>query len=130
MAWILSVAVPHQPGQLAAVAEALAGAGINIDSVSGSGQDARGMLHVLVNDAEQAKSVLESAGFTVTASRRALTASVENSLGVLARCARRLADDGINVEAIFLGADNQLVCVVADPAAAESAWEEATAAPR
>jgi hypothetical protein len=128
MAWDLTVSCSNKPGELAKASLALGKQGVNIEGVAAFGSGDSGEMHFLVDDPEQARGVLQDAGFTITSSNEVLIATVENEPGVLASFAGALAVAGANVSAMYLGVDNQLVAVVPDASAVQSAWEEAATA--
>ena len=75
MAWDLEVILFDQPGALAALGEALGGADINIDGISGSTNGGQGTAHILVNDASSAQKALSGAGIEVVGSTEVVIAS-------------------------------------------------------
>ncbi|HVF51990.1 MAG TPA: amino acid-binding protein [Actinomycetota bacterium] len=112
MARDLTVVLPDRPGALAELAEAFAEAGIGL--LSACGYRARpgetwGILHVLVEDGDAAIKVAEEAGFQISASQEVLLIDVEDRLGALAEIARKLSDDGTNVDLLYLTPRMQLV---------------------
>ena len=121
MATNLTVRAADQPGQLAAVGEALGGAGINIDGACAVTSGGEGWMHLLVNDAAGARATLEGAGFTVSDEREVVVAAVENTPGALGAAARKLADAGVNVELFYISSGLALVFVVDDAEKARGA---------
>jgi hypothetical protein len=84
MATDLRVEAEDSPGQLAAIGGALGKAGVNVDGFCAVVAGGRGVLHLLVEDAEGARRALEDAGYTVDAARDALVVSgVEDRPGFL-----------------------------------------------
>src|SRR5258708_33596466 len=63
MAKDLVVSVEDRPGKLADLGEALGKAGVNIQGVSGIADEGKGHIHVLVENAKDARTALEKAGF-------------------------------------------------------------------
>ena len=99
MATDLTVTLEDRPGELARVGEALGGAGVNIlgfCAIAASGE-----VHLLVEDAAEARSALEGAGVAVGAEREMVLASVEQRPGELGRVSRALADAGVNIELAY-----------------------------
>jgi hypothetical protein len=122
MATDLRVEADDSPGQLAAIGGALGKAGVNVDGFCAVVAGGRGVLHLLVEDAEGARRALEDAGYPVDAARDALVVSgVEDRPGYLGETAGRLADAGVNIEVAYLGTGTRLALVVDDRAAAERA---------
>lgn len=115
MATDLTVILENRPGTLAEAAEALGGAGINIDGSCGFPCGSEGIFHVLVEDASGARSALEKAGFELRDEREVLVLDVADRPGSLGAILRKIADVGVNVDLqylttagtkIVLGADN------------------------
>ncbi|HKE72187.1 MAG TPA: ACT domain-containing protein [Acidimicrobiales bacterium] len=122
MATDLRVEADDRPGQLAAIGGELGKAGINVDGFCAAVAGGRGVLHLLVDDADGARRALEGAGYTVEAAREALVVSgVEDRPGYLGETAGRLAEAGVNIEVAYLGTGTRLVMVVDDGAAAQRA---------
>lgn len=124
MATDFTIMLADRPGELARVGEALGKAAVNIEGVSSAVTDGRGVVHVAVEDADSARSALESAGVEVAGEADALLfdisayADTPGSLGVIAR---KIADAGVNIEALYLAHDNRNVLVSSDNEAARAA---------
>jgi len=110
-----------QPGVLARLGEAAGRAGINIEGISAFTGQGKGVVHVLVPDAERALAVLAEAGLDVRAARDVLVIPVEDRPGALGEVCRRLADAGVNIEQAYLATGTRLVLAVDDLDAARSA---------
>ena len=124
MATDFTIMLADRPGELARVGEALGKAGVNIEGVAGAVTDGRGVVHLAVENADDARAALESAGIEVAREADALLfdisayAETPGSLGVIAR---KIADAGVNVEALYLAHDNRNVLVSSDNEAARAA---------
>jgi hypothetical protein len=103
-----------EPGQLARLGELLGGAGINIEAISAFTGQGRGIVHVLVDRAEEAQAVLEQAGITIAAARRVVVAPLPDEPGHLGAACRALADAGVNIEQAYIAAGSKLVVVCDD----------------
>ncbi len=103
-----------QPGVLARLGEATARAGINIEGLSALTGGGKGVVHVLVGDAEHALQVLSEAGLDVRAARGVLVIEVDDQPGALGAIARTLADADINIEQAYTAMGNRLVLAVDD----------------
>lgn len=114
MPWDVTVELENRPGTIADMGEAIAKAGINLSGVCGFPCEGVGVLHVLVDDPEEAANALASAGLTVRGHREVLVVSIENEPGELGSLARRFADAGVNVDLLYVAADNRLVLGVDD----------------
>lgn len=120
MAWDITVELENRPGTLADLGEALGKAGVNIDGIAGFPSEGVGVIHVLVDDAGAATNALQSAGVKVRDSREVLVATVEDRPGVLGELTRKFADEGINVDLLYLATDTRVVLGVDDMEAGRS----------
>jgi hypothetical protein len=122
MATDLRVEAEDSPGQLAAIGGALGQAGVNVDGFCAAAAGDRGVVHVLVEDADGARRALEGAGYAVDATGEALVLSdVDDRPGYLGEVAGRLSAAAINIHAAYLATGTRLVLVVDDREAAEQA---------
>lgn len=103
-----------KPGVLARLGEAAGEAGINIEGVSAFTGEGKGVVHVLVPDAEKALEALSAAGLDVRAARDVLVVDVEDRPGALGAICRRLADAQVNIEQAYLATGTRLVLAVDD----------------
>lgn len=118
MAKQLTVSLPEdKPGTFARAADALGRAGVNIDGVA----EVKGTVHFLVQDAAAARKALEGAGFKVQAERDVLVAELADRPGELARIVRKIADAGVNLEAVYLATRTRAVITADDLAKARQA---------
>lgn len=115
------VRLANRPGQLAALTELLAKAGVNIEALTAYGLDGEGAVRLIVDDAAAARRAMSEAGMRAE-EHSVLTTHLPHRPGELAAVARRLADAGVNVEAIYvLGGGSEglsLALVVDQPAEA------------
>lgn len=102
------------PGVLARLGEAAAAAGISIAGISAFTGEGKGVVHVLVEDAQAALDALTEAGFDVRAARDVLVVEVEDRPGALGEICRRLADGGVNVQQAYTAGGSRLVLAVDD----------------
>jgi hypothetical protein len=107
-----------RPGVLARLGEAAGRAGINIEGISAFTGRGKGVVHVLVSDAERALEALSEAGLDVRATRDVIVIDVEDAPGELGRVCRKLADADINIEQAYLATRTRLVLAVDDTAKA------------
>jgi hypothetical protein len=122
MATDLRIEADNTVGQLATLSEELGKVGVNIDGFCATVAGGRGVLHVLVEDAGTARQALVGAGYTVADEREALVLEgVEDRPGYLGEMARRLADNGINIDAAYLATSTRVAFVVPDVATARQA---------
>ncbi len=103
-----------QPGVLARMGEACGEAGINIEGLSAFTGQGKGVVHVLVPDAEHALEVLEAAGLDVRAARDVVVVDIPDRPGAMGAICRTVADAGINIEQAYLATGGRMVMVVDD----------------
>jgi hypothetical protein len=103
-----------QPGVIARMGEALGSAGINIEGISAFTGEGKGIVHVLVEDAEAALATLSAAGLDVRAARDVLLIDVEDRPGAMGEVCRSLADAEVNIAQAYIANGSRLVLVVDD----------------
>ena len=96
-----TVRLANRPGMLAMLAERIASAGVNLEALAAYGTGEEGTVHLMVDDAATARSVLRRAGLAFD-EREVLATTLPHQPGAVAAMARRLADAGVNIEAIYL----------------------------
>lgn len=110
-----------EPGVLARLGEAAGAARLNIEAISAFTGQGKGIVHLLVDDAERALDVLTEAGFDIKAARRVVVVDVPDRPGELGGVCRRLADAGVNIEQAYFAAGSRLVIACDDVDAAKEA---------
>jgi hypothetical protein len=114
----LTISLDDRPGTLADAGEALGKAGINIEGFAGMAVEGRGVMHILVDDAAGARAALGGAGITVEREDDPLVMNIVSTdaaqPGALGAMARRVADAGVNVTAIYIATGDRGVCVTSD----------------
>ena len=115
MAWDLTLCLEDRAGTLAALGEALGAAAINVEGICGTTVAGKGIIHLLVEDGEAARSALSTAGFEVGEVRAALVAAVPDRPGALGEVSRRLADAGIPLDVVYAATGSRLVFGVQRP---------------
>jgi hypothetical protein len=94
------VDLENKPGALANVAEALGAKGVNITGISGATCSDGGRAAITTADDVTTRTVLQ--GLKTKFKEYEVTeSSLANTPGSLGKAARRLADAGVNIEAIF-----------------------------
>jgi hypothetical protein len=93
----LAIFLDNRPGMLAAVADALAEAKINIYAISTSDTVDHSVIRIIVNDYRRALHVFEAHG-TLVVEDDVLMIEGDNKPGSLAKIAHRLADAKVNIE--------------------------------
>lgn len=119
----MTVIIPNTPGTLAILGEALAGAGINIEGGCAISDGDETVAHMLIENAERARPIIEAAGFVVKEELPAISfyVSGDDRPGILSRYARRIADAGVNIERTYLATGSRLAFVTDDNGKARSA---------
>jgi hypothetical protein len=95
------VRMENRPGRLAALTEALAAFGVNIEALAAYGHDGEGTVRLIVDDAPTTRRVLEEAALH-SDENTVLTAVLPHVPGELARLTRVLADAGVNIDALYV----------------------------
>ncbi|HEX2241563.1 MAG TPA: ACT domain-containing protein [Actinomycetota bacterium] len=112
----ITVIVDDEPGILADIGELLGTAGVNIETLSASSHDGRGVINLVVDDGEDAAELLASNGFKVEGSREVLTATLDDRPGELGRYCRKMAESGVNISTAYLmkrgGGESELIFAV------------------
>ena len=105
----LVIHVTHRTGEIARVANAMAKKDVNIKSLAGMGMGNQGIIRVIPDDIEAARSALKDANIRFEESEL-VTALLENKAGELAEVASKLANAGVNVQAFYVvGLEGELV---------------------
>ena len=105
----ITVGLVNQPGTLSRASDALGRAGVNIEGACGYVCDGQGVFHVLVEDAQRARTALMDAGLELHAERKVVAVPVENKPGSAAAVLRRIAAAGVNIDLLYVTADSRLV---------------------
>ncbi|TWJ19882.1 ACT domain-containing protein [Geobacter argillaceus] len=96
----ISIFIENKSGRLAEITSILDEAGINIRALSLADTSDFGILRLIVNDREKAKSILKERGFTVNKTE-VVAVEVPDRPGGLARILKTLDSDAINVEYMY-----------------------------
>lgn len=95
------VHMENQPGRLASLTEALAAFGVNIEALTAYGHDGDSSVRLIVDDAPTTRRVLDEADLNFD-ENIVLSVQLPHRPGELANLTRRLADAGVNIEAIYV----------------------------
>jgi len=121
----------NRPGTLATALEAIAQRGVNVITGGGGTWGDSGAIALQTNDDEGTRAALQSSSVPFR-EVEAVAAWLDDKPGTLADAARRLANAGVNIEALFpIGMDSGKVGVlfaVDNASAAGAALGELTAA--
>ncbi len=117
----LTVELEEKVGTVAAAAEALGKAGVNIEGICGFVVGGKGVAHVLVEDTGKARQALQSAGARVTGEQDVIVMEIEDRPGALGKLTRRIADAGVNLNAVYLATRTRVVLGARDVEKARAA---------
>jgi len=125
----ISIFLENKPGQLSAICRDLAGAGINIATLSLADTSDFGIVRMIVDDHEKAQNVLADKGHVVNVCK-VVAVCVPDRPGGMAGVMSVLDKAGVNIEysyafAFHSGEKAVLVFRFGDNAAAEAALAEA-----
>ena len=111
------VFVNNKTGELARVTEALAAGAVNIRALASEGGPSKAFLRVVTGDVATTEKALKNAGLTFELNE-IVDLELMDRPGELAKIARRLARQGVNIESIYiLGTKNgktQIAMTVSD----------------
>ena len=96
----ISIFIENKFGRLAEVTRVLGDAGVNIRTLSLADTSDFGILRLIVNDTEKAKTVLKERGFTVNKTE-VVAVEIPDRPGGLADILQALDAEGINVEYMY-----------------------------
>jgi hypothetical protein len=110
------VIVDDKPGVLADIGEVLGDAGVNIETLCATTHNGRGVVHLVVDDGEDAAEILALHGFKVEGARHVLIATLDDQPGELGAYCRRLSDAGVDISAAYVmkrgGGETELIFAV------------------
>ena len=102
MARELTVTLPDKPGQLAAFADALGTAGVNIEALVATTARGKGTVRFVPSNVAAAKRALKGAKIRVTKERDVLEVALADKPGTLARVAKRLGKAKVNIDSAYV----------------------------
>jgi hypothetical protein len=113
----IAIILENKPGALADLGETLGKENINIEGLCGSLCDGEDIVHVLVEEHGKAYNVLERAGFKIKEQRDVLVIEIKDIVrtpGSGGNIFRKLAQEEINIDLIYLGENRTLIIGVDD----------------
>jgi hypothetical protein len=111
----LTIALEDRPGALAEMGEALGLAGVSVEGGGAWVVGGKGIAHFLVKDGTAARRALETAQIEVLAERDVVVLRLKQDVpGQVGLLTRRMAEAGVNIEAMYSDHDHQLILVVDD----------------
>ncbi len=126
----LTIELDEKVGSVASAAEALGKAGVNIEGICGFVVGGKGVGHILVADPGKAREALQTAGARVTGEQDALVLEIEDRPGALGKLTRKIADAGVNLNAVYLATKTRVVIGARDIEKARAAAGEGAASRR
>ncbi len=122
----LAIALENRPGALAEMGDALGRGGVSIEGGGAFVVNGQGVGHFLFEDGAAARRALEAASIHVLEERDVLVQRLNQAEpSQLGKITRRMAESGVNIEALYSDHDHQLILVVDDIAkgrAVSQAW--------
>lgn len=107
------VTVDDRPGILAEIGELLGRTGVNIETLSATAYEGTGIVHLVVDDGDEAGEVLASNGFNLAETRPVLAATLDDRPGELGKYCRKLADSGVRITSAYVakrgGGETELI---------------------
>lgn len=100
----LSIGLPNSPGSLAHMSDMLRAADVNIEALFCAEGPQTTTVHLVVDDPETAKMVLQKIGPVESATILAI--QIANKPGSIAQVARKCAGAGINIRHIYATSSN------------------------
>ncbi len=95
------ITLSHRPGELADVTNALSLQGVNIRSLTAIHVDNRALVRIIPDDIDGARNAFSSANVRFEEEELA-TVLLENQAGELTNVLAKLADAGVNLDAIYV----------------------------
>lgn len=118
------VSIDEEDGALARIGELLGHAGVNIETLSATTLHGRAIVHLVVDDGDDAAEALKANGFEIAAARKVLAVTLDDRPGELGRYCRRLAEAGVAISSAYVakrgGGESELILAVDDLEAAQS----------
>lgn len=125
----LTVVLENVPGKLADLGETLGRNGINMEGICGFPLKDEAFIHILIEDETKTRSILEQAGFKVSAVREVLVLAGKPGTDILGKpgtggdIARKIGNAGVNIDLIYFAGLNRLVIGVDNLEKAKAALE-------
>ncbi len=97
----ITIQATHHPGELARVTNALSLAGVNIKSIAALAIGHQALIRIIPDNIEAARGALRDGNLRFE-EHELVTVLLENRAGELTGVAARLADAGLNLEALYV----------------------------
>ncbi len=97
----ITILVEDRPGALADICEAFGRSGVNIKAISAEGLGEAGVIRIVTEDVNTAKRALDREGFSHRVAE-IVSIRLPDKPGELGKVTRRLADEEINIQYIYI----------------------------
>jgi hypothetical protein len=124
----MAIVLPHRPGALAELGEALGRAGVSVEGGAVFAVGGEAVAHFLFHAGATtaARQAAEAAGLRVVGEREVVVQRLrQEEPGQLGKIARRMAEAGVNISVMYSDHQQQLILVVDDVARGQevaAAW--------
>lgn len=107
----IRIVLPNRPGAVTHVCELVAQAGINVLGACGDLRPGErwGFIHLVVEEGDQARSLIEDAGYEVTSARRVDMVDLVDEPGGLAKVLREYSANNTNIDIVYTASKDRLV---------------------
>lgn len=97
----LAIQATHHPGELARITNALSLAGVNIKSIAALSFGNQALIRIIPDDIDAARGALRDGNIRFE-EKELVTVLLENQAGEVTGVAAKLADAGLNLEALYV----------------------------
>lgn len=107
----IRIVLPNRPGAVTHVCELVAEAGINILGACGDLRPGErwGFIHIVVEEGDDARNLIEGAGYEVTSARTVDLIDLVDEPGGLADVLREYSANNTNIDIIYTASKDRLV---------------------
>ena len=114
----ITLSVDDGQGVLAEIGRLLGTHGVNIETFSATTREGEGVVHLVVEDEQDAAEILASNGFRVEGCREVMSATLDDRPGELGAYCQRLSDAGVTISSAYVmrrsGGETELIFAVDD----------------
>lgn len=107
----IRIVLPNRPGAVTHVCALVAEAGINVLGACGDLRPGErwGFIHLVVQEGDTARGLIEDAGYEVTSTRRVEMVDLVDEPGGLAKVLREYSEQNTNIDIIYTASKDRLV---------------------
>lgn len=107
----IRIVLPNRPGAVTHVCALVAEAGINVLGACGDLRPGErwGFIHLVVQEGDMARGLIEDAGYEVTSTRRVEMVDLVDEPGGLAKVLREYSEQNTNIDIIYTASKDRLV---------------------